>query len=130
MRVFHKSSNVAVTGPRAIERAFPDCRSGSPDPDPFVIRRSQTTDVAVTGLRAIERALPACRSGSPDPDPFVIRRSQTTEGKHIVTLDNAGETLSDARMASEGPRATIKKTVLELSRVTAPASVGVRGHER
>ena len=28
--------------------------------------------------------------------------------RHRLTLDNAGETLSDARMASEGPRATEK----------------------
>ena len=81
------------------------------------------------------RPPPLCRSGSPDPDLFVIRRSQTTEGEtHIVTMGSAGdrpprygekkrhvtvgrgpvprraaiagETRSDARMASEGPRAT------------------------
>ena len=58
-----------------------------------------------------------CRSRSPealasmpsDLDPFVIRRSQTTEGEtHIVTMEIAGETRSDARVASEGPRATGK----------------------
>ena len=55
----------------------------------------------------------SCRSGSPDPEPFVIRRSQTTEVEtHIVTMEIAGETRSDARMASEGPRATIKKRFL------------------
>ena len=52
------------------------------------------------------RARP-CKSGSPDSDPFVIRRSQTTDGEtHIMTMEFAGETRSDARMASEGPRAT------------------------
>ena len=45
----------------------------------------------------------------PDPDPFVIRRSQTTAGEtHIVAMEIAGETRSDARVASEGPRAAEK----------------------
>ena len=86
------------------------CSSGSPDPEPFVIRRSQTTEGDIkrqplamdnAGDRPPRygkkrcpsrraRACPSplfccqtsspCSSGSPDPEPFVIRRSQTTEG--------------------------------------------------
>ena len=53
--------------------------------------------------------LPLCSSGAPAPDLFVIRRSQPTEVEtHLVTMAIAEETLSDARMASEGPRAPIK----------------------
>ena len=52
------------------------------------------------------------RSRSPDLDLFVIRRSQTTDGEiHIVTMEFAGETRSDACMASEGPRATKKNAI-------------------
>ena len=73
MRVFHNSFNVAVTGPCYGEKTPPlhvglwenlslamllagrphhSCSSGSPDPDPFVIRRSQTTEVG---------PMPSCR---------------------------------------------------------------------
>ena len=67
-------------------------RSRSPDLDPFVIRRSQTTEGGKQKNGA--RALPPlpCRSRSPDLDPFVIRRSQTTEGgTRIVTIEIAGD---------------------------------------
>ena len=75
----------------------------------------------------LHRSARACRSGSSevlaylpnDPDLFVIRRSQITERRtkktsfvllgpsdlkrHLLTMEIARETRSDARMASEGP---------------------------
>ena len=57
----------------------------------------------------------------PDLDPFVIRRSQTTVGEtHIVAMELAGETRSDARVASEGPRATIKNATRTVGRGPVP----------
>ena len=61
------------------------------------IERSRGTGPRATvsggflGHRFAARPLHPCRSGSPDPDLFVIRRSQTTEGKHIVTMELAGD---------------------------------------
>ena len=64
---------------------------------PFIVGRGPVP-------RHRSRARP-CKSGSPDPELFVIRRAQTTEAEtHIVTMELAGETRSDARMeTSEGP---------------------------
>ena len=66
------------------------CRSGSPDPDLFVIRRSQTTEERNVPLTVGRGPVPrqrscarACRAGLPDLDPFVIRRSQTTEERNV-----------------------------------------------
>ena len=79
MRVFHKSLNVAR-----------DTRL------PCVLLSDLITPVGQDRLKLWH--LPS------DPDLFVIRRSQTTDGEtHIRTTEIAGETRSDARMASEGP---------------------------
>ena len=77
-------------------------------------------------LRHRSRARP-CRARLPDLDLFVIRRSQTTDREtHIMTMEISGETHSDARIASEGPRATIKNVPLPVGRGPVPrrASVG------
>ena len=77
-------------------------------------------------LRHRSRARP-CRARSPDLDLFVIRRSQTTDREtHIMTMEISGETHSDARMASEGPRDTKKNVPLPVGRGPVPrrASVG------
>ena len=95
--MFHKLLNVAVTGPRATikkrlhrrawalachtrrREGFPrqrfaarvphPCRSGSPDPDLFVIRRSQTTDRGNTHWDDRQRGgqAPALRYRSRNP---------------------------------------------------------------
>ena len=74
----------------------------------------------------------SCSSGSPDPDPFVIRRSQTTEVEtHIVTMELAGETRSDARMeTSEGPRATIKNAASSRSARACPSPASAQSNAR
>ena len=105
MRGFHKWLNVAVAyPPRYGKKTHPLHVGLGPS---HATRACERVSLA---MRLAGRPHPSCRSGSPDPDPFVIRRSQTTEGEtHIVTMDIAGETRSDARMeTSEGPRATIK----------------------
>ena len=70
MRVFHKSLNAAVTdlalrGGKTclspcilLSDCILPCRSGSPDPDPFGIRRSRTTEVGPmrTGIRPPSKA--------------------------------------------------------------------------
>ena len=72
-------------------------------------------------MRFTSRPRHPCRSGSPDPALFVIRRSQTIEVEtHIGTMALAGETRSDACMASEGPRATIKNATPTVGRGPVP----------
>ena len=84
-------------------------RYGCRDRFPFTVGRGP-----VPRHRFAARQPHLCRAGSPDPDLFVIRRAQTTERQtHIGTMEIAGETRSDARLASEGP-------ALRYNRNTAP----------
>ena len=97
------------TGPRATEKTPPLTVGRGPVP-----RHRPRARLCSSGSSEALASLPS------DPDPFVIRRSQTTDREtHIVTMELAGdspprygdreiagETRSDARVASEGPRAT------------------------
>ena len=92
--------------------------------DPFVIRRAQTTaaethivTMAIAGDRPPrygEKTPPLTvgRGTGPRHASCYGKTSLRSYGpkKHNLTIDNAGETLSDARMASEGPRATGKSS--------------------
>ena len=56
VRVFHKSLNVAGTGPRAtVEEACAHhpCRAGAPEPAPFELWRARTTAVGPVPVRAL-----------------------------------------------------------------------------
>ena len=136
MRVFHNSfspvgetswSRCNLPGELAGETRS-DARMASEGPRATIKKRRPLTVARGPVPRQRSRAR-SCRAGSSealaslpsDPDLFVIRRSQTTEVEtHIVTMEFAGETRSDARMASEGHRATIKKRHFTVVRGPVP----------
>ncbi len=106
LRVFHKSRNVAVPGPRAAVKKTPTHHVG----------RWENLSLA---MRLAVRPHPPCSSGSPDPDPFVIRRAQTTAAEtHIVTMDLAGDR----------PRNTIKNAIPHRRARDRPSPSCVHAH--
>ena len=84
------------------------CSSGSPDPDPFVIRRSQTTEVGPMptgasrpgGLSYGQRGLSVARGTGPrDPDLRVVHETACLHASRTNAIDSTNPS-SPERLAS------------------------------